>query len=76
MRLRLIAVLAALLMVAPVAGFARTPAAVAQPNTVAALASKHSKKKAKKAKKAKKWAKKKGAAKGKKMGKKEAKKKS
>ncbi len=73
MRLRLIAVLAALLMVAPVAGFARTPAAVAQPNTVAALASKHSKKKAKKAKK---WAKKKGAAKGKKMGKKEAKKKS
>jgi hypothetical protein len=73
MRLRLIGVLAALLMVAPVAGFARTPAAVSQPNTVAALSSKHSKKKAKKAKK---WSKKKSSAKGKKMSKKEAKKKS
>ncbi len=71
MRLRLIGVLAALLMVAPVAGFARTPMTVAQPNTVAALASKHSKKNAKKGKK---LAKKKGSAKGKKMGKKMAKK--
>jgi len=71
MRFRLIGALAALLMIAPVAGFARTSAPIAQPTSLASSAAKASKKKkaAKKEKKAKPMhAKKKGAAKGKKKG--------
>jgi uncharacterized membrane protein len=69
MRLRLIGALAALLMIAPVAGFARTSTPVVQ-EAPAASASKTAKKKtAKKEKKPKTMhAKKKGAKKGKKEG--------
>ena len=62
MRLRLIGVLASLLMIAPVAGFARTSSPIAQPTSaLASSAAKASKKK--KAKKAKKSSKKKGTTK-------------
>ncbi len=67
MRFRLIGALAALLMIAPVAGFARTSAPIAQPTSLASSAAKASKKK-KAAKKEKKAPKKKGAKKSKKTG--------
>ena len=52
MRLRLIGVLAALLMIAPVAGFARTSTPIAQPTSaLTSSAAKHSKKKTNKKKK-------------------------
>lgn len=58
MRMRLIGILAALMMLAPAAGFARTSVTVAQPTQEQTAPTPKAKKKAKKAKKSAKKAKK------------------